>query len=130
MSGADQVQEFFTWATVLTLSGSVSVTVIVTNTLGALSGRFGTDMVRRWIAFLVAVLCAYGAAVYATTGHRRLHGYEWVLAFINACLIWTSAFGVNETIVQGQSDPHGKPLRAQNADEKEATRTSFFRSWL
>ena len=130
MSGADQVQDFYTWATVLTLSSSVSVTVIVTNMVSALLGRFGTEAARHWIAFVVASACAYGAAVYANTGHRHLHGYEWFLAFINAALIWTSAYGVNETIVHGRSGANGMALRGQSAAQRLETRTNFFRSWL
>jgi hypothetical protein len=103
---------------------------MVTNTLGALLGRFGTDMARRWIAFVVALACAYGAAVYATTGHRHLHGYEWLLAFVNACLIWTSAFGVNQTLVHTKNDPHGMTLKAQSTEQKATTRENFFRSWV
>ena len=115
-----KVHEFFTWATVLTLGGSVTVTVLVTDTVGALLGRFGTDAARRWIAFVLALACAYAAAVYATTGHRHLHGYEWLLAFINACLIWSSAFGLNQTAVS---------MKGVSLQKSDADKTHFFRSW-
>jgi hypothetical protein len=46
--------------------------------------------------------------------------YDWVLAFVNACLLFCSALGLNEIVI--------KSGKAQTKEPVQEGR--FFRSWL
>jgi hypothetical protein len=60
---------------------------VFTNTLYKL-----TKLSPEWTAFIASLLIAYIVTFLSTSALW----YNWVLAFFNACLLYCSAFGLNE----------------------------------
>jgi hypothetical protein len=83
----------------------------VTNTLYTLF-----KLQQKWTAFAMAMIIAYLNVIFSSAPQC----YEWVLAFVNACLLFCSALGLNEIVVSSKKVP-----------EKDlATPSGFFRTWL
>jgi hypothetical protein len=64
----------------------------------------------------MALIIAYLNVLFSATPQW----YDWLLAFVNACLLFCSALGLNEIVLKS-----GKSQTKDPAVEKQ-----FFRSWL
>lgn len=102
------VQELFTFQSFGTIAGASAAVIAVSNTFRVL---FRTDSpIPAFLASgIVAFLGAYIAEAFSNPA-------EWALIFLNACLLFCSALGMQETIVNvserkqvGTIKAHGKP---------------------
>jgi len=108
--------EFFSWAGLGSLSGAVAAVVVVTNTVRKL-----TKLDSVWVPFVVSVLVVYGLAL---VDKALANPAGWVIAFLNSCLLFCTALGVNDTLVQGAHRPAG------DAVPFAARRVRWWQTWL
>jgi len=71
---------------------------------------------QKWTAFTTALIIAY--LIVAISSNQ--HWYNWILAFFNACLLFCSALGLNETGAAAFTPPGKAFVRPE----------SFFSSWF
>lgn len=97
------MKELFKPATLGTLTGCIAAEVVAMNTL-----HHALNWGPRWFALVLAMIIAAGAAVLATRGGdttaaSKLNPIVLTgMVLLNGCLIYTSAFGVqNSVIAQG-----------------------------
>lgn len=93
------MDNFFTPESLATLAGSTGITLVVINAIRHVSG-WGP----RWFGLLVAIIVAYvGLFVTAGVGSgapiTSISFVQYFIAFLNGCLIYTSAFGIQSTMV-------------------------------
>ena len=80
-----------TWASLGTLAGAAVAVVVVANTVRKL-----TNWDSPWIPFIVSVLLVVGTTL--PTG-RLKEFTDWLLAGLNACLLFCTATGLNDQAV-------------------------------
>jgi hypothetical protein len=103
--------QLFTAVNIGSVTIATSAIIVVTNTLYTL---FRISM--KWTAFVMALIIAYLNVIFSSMPQW----YDWILAFVNACLLFCSALGLNEIVVSSKKVP-----------EKDLTTLSgFFRTWL
>src|SRR4051812_26806854 len=98
LSSSETVQQLFTWENLLTLGGSVLAVVVVTNSIQSIARMSQT--VTRILALLIAMLTQLVAARYAAGAG----GQKWIIAVLNGFLVYSSALGLNQTVVGGDHD--------------------------
>jgi hypothetical protein len=84
------VAEFFSFATLGTLAGAASATVMIGNIV---SLAYSHPPWPKLAALVAALLIAYFVFV-ATVDERN--GSEYLIAFLNGLLIFATAYGLNE----------------------------------
>jgi hypothetical protein len=103
--------QLFTAVNIGSVTIATSAIIVVTNTLYTLF-----KLQQKWTAFAMAMIIAYLNVIFSSAPQW----YEWVLAFVNACLLFCSALGLNEIVVSSKKVP-----------EKDITTPSgFFSTWL
>jgi hypothetical protein len=120
--------EFFTPASILTLTGATGAVYVV---CGALQWAFNFNP--RWLALAISVLIALVGAY--VTQPASVGAY--VLALVNGCLICCTAVGVNNVFAQAGNGQGGggRPggLRSAHADdvglEATAKKRKFNTAW-
>jgi hypothetical protein len=94
-------------------SGAV---VLVTNTFYKLA-----NLPQKWTAFCTALVIAY-LIVFISTSPQW---YDWIFAFLNACLLFCTALGLNE-----YGSPKPDFTQGMVKTEGMAKTEPFIRSWL
>jgi len=108
---AIQGSQMFTAVSTGSVAIATSAVIVVTNTLYTLF-----NLSRKWTAFSASLLVAYLNVVI----NPDALWYDWILAFINACLLFCSALGLNELVAVKQKSGQRAGLPAK----------CFFSSWL
>jgi hypothetical protein len=103
--------QLFTAVNIGSVTIATSAIIVVTNTLYTLF-RLPT----KWTAFAIALIIAYLNVLFSATPQW----YDWLLAFVNSCLLFCSALGLNEIVIKS-----GKAQTKEPVQEGK-----FFRSWL
>jgi hypothetical protein len=103
--------QLFTAVNIGSVTIATSAIIVVTNTLYTLF-----RLQQKWTAFAMALIIAYLNVMFSDTPQW----YDWVLAFVNACLLFCSALGLNEIVI--------KSGKAQTKEPVQEGR--FFKSWL
>jgi hypothetical protein len=93
-------RDFYTWESLGTLAIAAGAVLVVSNTLRTL---FRVDS--PWIPFGVSVVLAVLGA-HAAGGLTTAPG--WILALLNACLLFCTATGANQTLVAAASRRGGE----------------------
>ena len=75
-----------------------------------------------WIPFIAAMLIAFGLARNAEALNNWL---DWLVAFINGCLLFCSASGINETAVNAVTKKPAGMIKPQAARP-----VTWFQSWF
>ena len=97
------MDDFFTLTSFATLTGSVVAVVVIINAL-----RHSLNWGPRWFGLVVSIFIAF-VAYYLTTSlgtESKTASLGWVkyfTVFVNGCLIYTSAFGIQNTVVANSS---------------------------
>ena len=108
---ANLPNELFTTINIASVGVATAAITVVTNALFMLF-----KLPQKWTAFCTSLLIAYIIMFIKVDQHW----YDWVMAFFNACLLFCSAFGINETINKTQS-PGGLGF---------AKRAGLIQTWL
>jgi zinc transporter ZupT len=103
--------QFFTAVNIGSVTVATSAIIVVSNTLYALF-----RLPQKWTAIVVALLISYLNVVFLAGAQW----YDWVLAFVNGCLLFCSALGLNEIVVSSKRT-EGKDVNSIQG---------FFRTWL
>lgn len=103
--------QLFTAVNIGSVTIATSAIIVVTNTLYTLF-----KLQQKWTAFAMAMIIAYLNVIFSSAPQW----YEWVLAFVNACLLFCSALGLNEIVVKSGKVQTKEPF----------TEGKFFKSWL
>lgn len=111
-------ESFFTMDTFGTALGCSGAIVILTNTFRTLTRRT-TPLVPFVISLIVGFVVA---GVFAGKLHS---GADWLLAFLNSCLLFTMATGGQETVAAA-----GKAQEPGGVTRQSAKPVRFFSSWL
>jgi hypothetical protein len=113
---ADAHSDFFTWNSLGTLAGGSIAVIIVTNTL-----QRARKKIYPTLPLVISMIITFGTSLYA----GQLNGVpDWVLAFLNGCLLYCTATGANERIVDVAAGQ--KP----GAQVHAAIPRAFFSSWV
>jgi len=106
-------ETYFTWAMLGTLAGASTAVVVVGNTMRKL-----LKVDSPWVGFVTSLAVVFGVAIFT----EQLTGLETgVLAFLNSCLLFCTALGINDTTNVALSfapGPYGK------------SRDSWISAWL
>jgi hypothetical protein len=111
---ADVPAELFTWTSLGTFTGLTGATVVVTNAISR-----AVNWNPAWFGLGVALVLCLGLAVAAASPAS-----DYVLALLNACLVYLSAAGTNSV---------GAAATGKGAGSLEQVRGDqggFFRPWL
>jgi hypothetical protein len=97
--GEQRMDDFFTLASFATLTGSVFSVVVIVNAI-----RHALGWGPRWFALVLSVAVAFLALhLTAEAGDQAktasLGLLKYAVAFINGCLIYTSAFGIQNAVI-------------------------------
>lgn len=103
--------QLFTAVNIGSVTIATSAIIVVTNTLYTLF-----RIQQKWTAFAMALIIAYLNVMFSDTPQW----YDWVLAFVNACLLFCSALGLNEIVIKSGKAQTKEPLQEGR----------FFKSWL
>jgi len=109
--------EYFTWTSLGMLTTASGAVIVVTNTL---RNALGLD--RPWIPLVIALTLSFG---FAWHGNQLNDLASALLAALNACLLFCTATGANETIVRNResaSSGIAKPQVRKNV--------AWWGSWL
>jgi hypothetical protein len=90
---AGTVETFFTFQSFGTVAGASAAVMVVTNTYRRLRGSDSP-----WVAFISALIISFVGA-YQANAWRGLG--EVLLIVLNACLLFCTALGINETAAAG-----------------------------
>jgi hypothetical protein len=115
---SNALQNFFTLESFGTLGGASLIVVVLTNTYRTL-----TKQDHPLIAFIAAELVAF---ICAWQAHALVDAFRTFVAFLNGCLLFCSALGLNETAVNA-----AKPAPAPGAAKPfGAARGKWLKSWF
>jgi hypothetical protein len=103
--------QLFTAVNIGSVTIATSAIIVVTNTLYTLF-----RLQQKWTAFAMALIIAYLNVLFSA----EPQWFDWILAFVNACLLFCSALGLNEIVVSSKKTT-GKDV---------AEFSGFFRTWL
>jgi hypothetical protein len=98
-------QNWYEWAALGTLAGAAGAVIVLGNTARSLFGIRGP-----WVPFLVSILLTYAGAA---TVDKLQAWPDWVLAFLNGCLLFCTDTGGQEIAVKGSQGQPPPPLRPQ-----------------
>lgn len=105
----DIPKEFYTAATLFSLSGSATAVWIITSVIGYLLQPRDTKQIKKWLGLLLSLaLALFGASQLAERTQLT-----WVVAVVNGFLIYLTAVGANAIV--GQGDRPGQPFRETGA---------------
>jgi hypothetical protein len=79
----------FTAVNIGSVTIATSAIIVVTNTLYMLFA-----LPKKWVAFSLAIIIAYMNVIFM----QSPQWYDWLLAFLNACLLFCSALGMNQIV--------------------------------
>ena len=114
----DMPSDLFTWTSLGTLSGLTGATVVVTNTAAR-----AFDWSPKWFGLVVAGALCIGLAVMNNSAVN-----EYVLALLNACLVYLTAAGASSAGAAAVRPPSsGGTLESIEIDERPA---GFFHHWF
>ena len=110
--------DLFTWTSLGTLTGLTGATVVVTNTA---TRAFG--WAPKWLGLAVALALCLGLAIVKSGALE-----EYVLALLNACLVYLTAAGASSAGAAAVSPPNagGTPESAGGETQPSA----FFHRWF
>lgn len=94
-------QDYYTWTSLGTLAVASGAVVVVANTARKL-----LKVDSPWVAFIFSVLLTFYGA-YRSGALNAADGF--VLAFLNSCLLFCAAAGVNQTAIELTPRPEGTP---------------------
>src|SRR5580704_13183461 len=83
---------FFTGASLATLASALTAVVVVTNTFRRI---FGRDWVL--VPFVTSLIAALVAAASVGGINKPI---DWLIVFLNGCLLFCTAFGINTIAVE------------------------------
>jgi uncharacterized membrane protein YqgA involved in biofilm formation len=118
-------QDFYTTATLFSLSGSASAVWIITSVIGYLLESKASKQFKRWFGFILSITISILGAAFV----NEQQPLTWVVAVVNGFLIYTSAIGAN-TITEKAATVGGqrkRPVRETSADK--AKRGNFTEAW-
>lgn len=112
------VEGFITWTSLGTIAGASAAILVVSNTIRKIFGIRSPI-----VPFAVALIITFGGAYKAAGSLPNF--YDCGLAFLNSCLLFCTATGGQEVIVDIKTTkPEGKPERHGKKKIK------WFSSWL
>lgn len=114
MFAAEQ-PDFFTHASLATFGGATLAVVVVTNTM-----RKAFKITTPIVPLAIALVVAYVVAGVTGALHQAL---DFLIVFLNGCLLFCTATGAQETVVAGASGDVTGQARSQSA-------VPFVSSWL
>lgn len=97
------MDDLFTLASFATLTGCVVAVVVIINSL-----RHALNWGPPWFGLLLSILIAFvalhlTASVGDTSKTANLGWFKYLIVLVNGCLIYTSAFGIQNTVVIDKS---------------------------
>jgi hypothetical protein len=117
------VQQFFTWESFGTFAGASAIVMVLSNVITKLTGKAPAA----WVCLILSLIVAISGA--AMLGQVK-HATDIFLAFLNGCLLFTSAAGLNETVGAIPASHQIGGTRAHGALETPATAKRLLPSWF
>ena len=118
-------QDFYTTATLFSLSGSASAVWIITSLIGYLLESKASKKFKKWFGLILSItLSLLGATLV-----KEQQPLTWLVAVVNGFLIYITAIGAN-TITAKAATAGGsrkRPVRETSADKAE--RGNFTETW-
>lgn len=111
-------ESFFTIDSFGTVAGSAAAIIVLTNTCRKIT-RWITPLVPFVFSLIVAFLAAGAFA------GKLENATDWIIAFLNSCLLFCTATGAQEVVVSGANAQD-----AERASRQSSNPVPFFSSWL
>jgi thiol:disulfide interchange protein len=121
-------KEFYTTATLYTLTGSATAVWIITSVIGYVIELKDGKKLKKWLGLILSLALAL---IGASQLPDRTSG-TWVVAVVNGFLIYLTAVGANTIVGQGGEIPPGggppAPVR-ETAAKRRKDRGGFTERW-
>jgi hypothetical protein len=101
------VQNFFTIQSFATFGGASLIVFVLTNTYRRL-----TNHDTPWVAFIAAEIVAF---VGAAQSHSLGDWFQYFVSFLNGCLLFCSAVGINQTATAATTPRSPSDIKQQGA---------------
>ena len=111
--------ELFSWASLGTFTGLAGATVVVTNALSR-----AINWTPAWFGLVVALALCLGLAIAS-----EVEAQDYILALLNACLVYVSAAGANSVGVAATA-PRSNEEHGATAEITSPSSQNFFRNWF
>lgn len=120
-------EDFFTIATLFTLSGLVTAVWIITSVIGYLFESQNIQKFKKWIGLILSLaFVLLGATL---TEEKTM--LTWVVAVVNGFLVYLTAVGINTVVsVRPARKETLKPLTRDKRAVEKKTRGRFRDKWL
>ena len=125
-----RMDDFFTVASFGTLAGSVAAVVVIVSAL-----RHAVNWGPRWFGLIESVAVSFFAwsltkkMASASTDNINIGVIQYVIVLLNGCLIYTSAFGIQNTVIAPDNAGNGTPVEPQTSPQPQSLkRKLIFRS--
>jgi uncharacterized membrane protein len=118
-------QDFYTTATLFSLSGLASAVWIITSVIGYLLESKASRQFKKWFGLILSIALSISGATLV----KEQQQLTWVVAVVNGFLIYITAIGAN-TITEKAATAGGRrkrPVRETSADK--AKRGNFTEAW-
>ncbi|MDX6560058.1 MAG: hypothetical protein QOF72_3107 [Blastocatellia bacterium] len=109
--------DFFNWQTLGTLAAASGAVVAVSNTIRRLTRLAGPT-----VPFVISLAITFAGAAQTSSLAKWS---DWVLTFLNSCLLFCTATGAQEALVVGAEGAAPKPLTPHGAPPAK-----WLSSWL
>ncbi len=124
--------ELFSATNIAGVAVSSAAVAVATNTVCNIFEKWN----KKYAAIIFSLLIAY----IVVSVNQSVNWYDWVLAFFNACILYCSALGMNQSIVS-YSGQRSRSQQNDGLDNQPEIRSytetlpiiktkTFFRTWL
>ena len=117
----DTPKDFYTLASMLTLSGSTGATFVICNGL-----QRAFDFNPRWLGLAVAAVVVLGG-VYASGGRSPV---DYLIGIINSFLVYCSAAGATGALGSGGDRPVSRGTTMAPSDGHPGSKRRFLSPWF
>lgn len=113
--------DFYTVSSLFTLTGSSTAVWIITSVVGDLLGSKLKKKAKKWLGLALSIAFMLLAAIFVS----EKTVLTWVVALVNAFLVYLTAVGINSVTSQAKTRESGSPVKPTSGEGEGG----FFEPW-
>ena len=121
----DIPNDFYTAATLFSLSGSSTAVLIITSVIGYLLEPKDSRSIKKWVGLFLSIVLA----LLGVTQLKETETLTWVVAIVNGFLIYLTAVGANTIIAHVESSKESSQSPLPTSRAHRCLRKNFTDSW-